>query len=480
MSLRESSYGLVFVLLACNPGQADLPSESPGSVVGNTPFPCDVGRALQSKCWGCHGIPTNYGAPMSLTSTEAVHEATRDGSEALYQRMKERIHSASAPMPPMPFPRLTPAETAVLDTWIDAGAPPGNGCMPPPPQPGAGGAPAANGGAPPTSGAGGAYYGNGGMPSYGGDGSGGSPFTGPPPLPDAGCPQWSQEDVPREATPDECDYMTFHARRDPGGAKYGVPAGEQYYCFGFHVPLEQGAQGLAFYPEIDNTQVIHHWLLYKAKTPQIDGAINVCLGFHPDGELLAGWAPGAGPMFLPEHVGLELGGGDFILEVHYNNTGAATEDASGVRVCKAKEHRPNTASVSWLGTEAIIIPPAAKAFQVPSNCRPSVTTPIHILKSWPHMHKLGRHMTTLIHRANGEVEPLVDVNFDFNYQWGYDTPTILNQGDWIQTTCFFDNDTGGFVTFGESTGNEMCYDFTIAYPAHALVTGGLMSTACNN
>jgi hypothetical protein len=187
------------------------------------------------------------------------------------------------------------------------------------------------------------------------------------------------------------------------------------------------------------------------------------------------------PSFFPPHVGLDLGGGNYILEVHYNNTGAPTTDSSGVTVCKAKTNRPDTATVSWLGTEAIIIPPATKNFEVPSNCRPNITDqPIHIMKVWPHMHKLGRHMRADIHRADGTTEALFNVAFDFNSQWGYDTPAVLHTGDYVTTTCTYDNDTPNVVTFGESTTSEMCYNFTYSYPARALVTFGLMSTACNN
>jgi hypothetical protein len=209
--------------------------------------------------------------------------------------------------------------------------------------------------------------------------------------------------------------------------------------------------------------------------------VSACLGFHPDGELLAGWAPGAMPSFLPAHVGLDLGGGNYILEVHYSNPGPPTQDGSGATVCKAKTNRPETATVSWLGTEAIILPPAQKNLPVVSNCRPNVTDkPIHIIKVWPHMHKLGRHMKADIHRADGAVDPLFNVDFSFDSQWGYDTPAILKAGDYITTTCVYDNDTPNTVTFGESTESEMCYNFTYAYPARALVTFGLMSTACNN
>jgi cytochrome c551/c552 len=494
MSLRTVLCGLVFAVVACSP-TSGLPGGSNPSLTGegnggqgatgSTPFPCAVGAVLQTKCWSCHGAERNYGAPMTLLTDEDVHAMTHDGTQQIYQRMSARIHDAASPMPMKGFPALTPAETSTLDTWIAQGAPGGNGCAPPPSAGGSAGTPilSSGGNGSGGTGSGGVSYGGAGStPSYAGEGTmGGAGPVAPTAFPDGGTTKPDPSDVPVEPDASECEMVPFHARQDATDAKYNVPSGEQYYCFGFHKDWPAGTQGLAFYPNIDNHQVIHHWLLYKAITPQVNGAVNACLGFHPDGELLAGWAPGAMPSFLPSHVGLDLGGGDYILEVHYNNTGLPTQDGSGVTVCKAKTPRPDTATVSWLGTEAIILPPAQKGLDVTSNCRPNITDkPIHIIKVWPHMHRLGRHMRADIHRANGTVDPLFNVDFSFDSQWGYDTPAILNTGDYVTTTCTYDNDTPNTVTFGESTASEMCYNFTYSYPARALVTFGLMSTACDN
>ena len=430
--------------------------------IGSTPLPCDVQTVLATKCWGCHGAQTNYAAPMSLTKDEDVHKMTRDGAEQIYQRMSKRIHDTSASMPPKGFAALTKSELTTLDAWIAQSAPGGSGMC-----------------APPSTGIGGTSGDAG--PSTSTAGSGPTAVT-PTQFPDGGSTKPAPEDVPVEPDASECDMVSFHARSDANDTKFAVPPGEQYYCFGFHKDWGAGTQGLAFYPNIDNKQVIHHWLLYKMVSPQINGTNNICIGLHRDGEQLAGWAPGAGPAFMPKHVGLDLGTGDYLLEVHYTNTGAPTQDGSGVTVCKAKTPRPDTATLSWLGTEIIALPPMANTLNVVSGCRPNVTAdkPIHIIRSWPHMHKLGRHMKADIHRADGKIDPLFNVDFDFNSQWGYDTPAILNPGDWIETTCTYDNQTPNLVTFGESTSTEMCYNFTYAYPANSLVTFGLHSTACDN
>lgn len=474
MTKRSGVCGLFLVLVSC--GQSADPQPTSTAQQGSTLLPCEIGATLQAKCWECHGPVLNYGAPMHLIWWEDAQGSTKDGKEKIFQRMRGRIHSSAAPMPPRGFAPLTASEMALLDSWVDQGAPAGNGCSG---VPGGGG----NTGA-------GSTPGNGGIASYAGTtgaggtvGTGGT-YTGPPPTPDAGIPVFPPGDEPVEPQASECEYLHIHARDNASAAKFTVPSAENYYMFPFHVDVEPGAQALAFYPEIDNTQVIHHWLLYKTITAQNNNnPPYTALGTHPDAALMAGWAPGAGAWFLPSHVGMELQANtqgtsaDFILEVHYNNSGPPTQDGSGVKVCKAVTHRPDIASLSWLGTEFFSIPAGAQNWDTMTPCHPRDTTnPIHILTTWPHMHKLGRHMTAIIHRNDGSLEDLVNVDFDFNYQWQYSTPKILSPGEWIENHCYHTNDTGSSVGFGEFTSQEMCFDFVAAYPAGSLVNGFSVAT----
>jgi hypothetical protein len=507
MSWRSACWGLALVTLgACNQKSADSePTDGP-LMTGpqSTPFPCEVGAAIQRNCWDCHGPVLNHAAPMPLTSYESVHQPTRDGSgEQIFQRIAKRIHDIRDPMPPSAICapggpcKPTAQEMATLDAWIAAGAPAGTGCgQPPPPPPGAGGnwMPPGVGGAgnvPNYGGQGGiTYYPMGGSSGIGG--SGNTTSTGgaynPPPLPDGGTLPPILDDVPVPPDPAECDNLDFHGRQDASGAPFQVPSGEHYFCFSFHYPLQPGAQGLGFYKDIDNSNVIHHWLLYKMTSAQNNGAWTECLGTHPDGELIAGWALGGGDWFLPKHVGMELGGGDFILEIHYNNTGAPTTDKSGVHVCNAKTPRPESASLSWLGADiwpigsGLLIPPGAtpQNYAAKSTCAPANTQDIHILRSWPHMHLSGAQMRSTINRKDGTKQTLIDRPFSFNDQRQYDTPALLHPGDTITTECMYDNKTGAQIPFGESTTQEMCYNFIVAYPARALIMPGhpLHSTAC--
>jgi len=187
---------------------------------------------------------------------------------------------------------------------------------------------------------------------------------------------------------------------------------------------------------------------------------------------------------MPDDVGMELPSGNtfLVLEIHYNNVQGLPNmaDRSGVEICATSNLRPNTATVSWLGTEAISVN-ANSTGTATGVCDPTYAGDITLLRYWPHMHKLGRAMKADITRASGAVENFFDVpNYSFDYQISYEAnpPVILHNGDKITTTCTFQNTTSIGVGFGPRTEDEMCYNFVIAWPANALSSFGLMQRSC--
>jgi hypothetical protein len=279
-----------------------------------------------------------------------------------------------------------------------------------------------------------------------------------------------------------------------------VPTNETYTSFIFKAPWTKPVQGLRFRHLADNASVLHHWLLFSETANVADGAVSPCDLDGPTGilcgaadtrALITGWAPGRGDFALPADVGLELPAPGKLLAVelhYYNSSNAPAMDHSGVEVCTTSKFRTNTASVSWLGTENISIPPkssgTAAGVCAPARKGMNATDPIHVLFSWPHMHKLGNHLKSVVNRAGGTTEPMYDGAFSFEFQRLYDTPVLLNPGDTVTTTCTFDNTTDREINFGASTQMEMCFNFTYAWPAHALdkPTGtiGESTNACFN
>jgi hypothetical protein len=78
-------------------------------------------------------------------------------------------------------------------------------------------------------------------------------------------------------------------------------------------------------------------------------------------------------------------------------------------------------------------------------------------------------------RGGQVIKTLRDEPFNFEEQvsTSLPEPLELKTGDVVRTICSFNNDTGKTVTFGENTGNEMCFNFSTYYPKGALsCTGG--------
>jgi hypothetical protein len=97
------------------------------------------------------------------------------------------------------------------------------------------------------------------------------------------------------------------------------------------------------------------------------------------------------------------------------------------------------------------------------------------------MHKHGTHLKSVVNRAAGGSEVMYDGAFSFEFQTVYDTPLQLNPGDTVTTTCTYENTSDHQVLFGQSTEMEMCFNFTYAWPAHALDhPGGAIGSSPNS
>ena len=407
---------------------------SGGAGGGSNGLPCNVKNVIDARCAGaCHAAPPAFGAPMPLVTWQDFHRpAPKNGAIRVYQSVADRIHRAGAGRMPETG-SLDSQELRTLDDWIAAGAPAGDNCGVTPPR--------SDGG----------IVRDAALPDA-------------PTDEDTTCVEFRAhgQQASNDKTPFDTSQILF-------------PAGEFYVCFNFTSPWKEAVQGLQFATIIDNAETLHHWLFYQTPLPVTDGSFSPCTGQHPLQALITGWAPGNQDLQLPPDVGLELAPptGNYVLELHYNNpAGKVFKDASGVRVCASKKFRPKTASITWTGSEKIDIPPRAPG-TASGKCNPGrlnmgPSEPITIFAAWPHMHKLGTRMSTIINRAGGGTEVLLDKPFNFASQVSYPTPAVLQPGDTLLTTCYYDNPGTGSVGFGPSTTQEMCYDFLYAYPAHGL------------
>jgi hypothetical protein len=76
-------------------------------------------------------------------------------------------------------------------------------------------------------------------------------------------------------------------------------------------------------------------------------------------------------------------------------------------------------------------------------------------------------MKVVIARANGQQDVIHDEDFSFENQRYYVLDQWLQPGDRMTTTCSYSSS----ASFGPSTNQEMCYFFSLAWPAGALANG---------
>lgn len=295
--------------------------------------------------------------------------------------------------------------------------------------------------------------------------------------------------------PADCeDHHIFRAHNANGlqdtSKKVIAPRAQYYASYYFRAPwTTQEVQGLKFRSIIDNTRIVHHWILYgvDSSTEQdgsVQGGAGEGIGTMQGEFYIAGWAPGAPDIALPDGVGLHMPTGaaaTFRLEVHYFNTApdsVAEEDASGVEFCVTSHKRPQEAAIHWLGTTNITVPSGMS--ELHSTCKPRITNgPVHLLSLSAHMHKTGVHARAILNRASGGAPVmLIDDAFTFSEQRGFHQPrdgsapdVQINAGDTIDVTCSFDNKTGAPKRFGSNTEDEMCFFYAMAWPRGQLSNG---------
>lgn len=270
---------------------------------------------------------------------------------------------------------------------------------------------------------------------------------------------------------------------DGADGPFVLPEGSNntYECFAFRSPFTAGSQqGIAWAPIIDDARVLHHIILYRTATEQTPGPRSCQMPLDATG--IAGWAPGGENVVLPEDVGLELALGEdewLILQVHYWNAAGYenVHDRSGMALCTTDTPRDKLAGTLTFGSTLVNIPPRSEGFEVSGHCPSTITAylpePLHILASGPHMHNLGVRFKTEIFRAADPLraETIIEVDpysFDDQRLYWHDTPVVLGPFDTIKTTCAFDNPSDDYVSYGERTEDEMCFDFSIVYPIDAI------------
>lgn len=250
-----------------------------------------------------------------------------------------------------------------------------------------------------------------------------------------------------------------------------------YQCFAFPAPFADGEQATGWAPVIDDDRVLHHLALLRVPRTYAPGESFECFDMPAGSQVLAAWAPGAPAFELPSDAGMSLPGRgeSLVLQIHYWNVPGYDDafDRSGLALCTTTTPRPSTASYINAGTTDISIPPRSVGHEEAGGCSPSATArlsrSVTAIAAFPHMHRLGRRITTAV-LPDGELAAAARIvqvdpwSFDNQGLVPLDASMRIDPGDAVVTTCVYDNPTADTVRFGERTEDEMCGTAILVYP----------------
>lgn len=211
--------------------------------------------------------------------------------------------------------------------------------------------------------------------------------------------------------------------------------------------------------------VVHHTLVFVT-VPEDAGDNSRAPITEPDG--VSYWAiyvPGNGMQYYPPgYARLLPAGARLTFQMHYTTNGTAVKDRTRIGLKFAEqepEHEVRTASII---NHRFKIPPGADNHQLEAEV--TIPTDIQVLGYLPHHHLRGKASLYELITRDGKTKTLLDVpRYDFNWQlfYQYAKPIIVNKGDKIRFTAWYDNspenpanpDPTRTVTWGEQTYDEM-------------------------
>jgi Copper type II ascorbate-dependent monooxygenase, N-terminal domain/Copper type II ascorbate-dependent monooxygenase, C-terminal domain len=295
----------------------------------------------------------------------------------------------------------------------------------------------------------------------------GDPADMPDPLPDRG--QWVLGD------PDLVLPMT---------QEFNVPRGKDVYrCFVLPGTFDTTQYASAFDVVPGDRKLVHHVLLFadtKGEAAKLDGQDGQpgydCFG-SPGislsiNSVLAGWAPGQRPHFLPDGIGVELPkNSQIVMQVHYYPIGRSGVDLTRVGVYFSKVD---------IQQRLFNIPVLNTSFKIEANAdsqQVNATFPVlpfldgKVISVYPHMHLLGTKINVEVTDSTQNTRPMIYIdNWDFNWQgpYTYVDPLVVKSGSTIKLTCTYNNSDSNPknpnnpivpVGWGERTTDEMCLAF---------------------
>ena len=187
-----------------------------------------------------------------------------------------------------------------------------------------------------------------------------------------------------------------------------------------------------------------------------------------DSDILLVYAPGSSPDQWPAGMAKFVpAGSDLVFQMHYTTHGHATGDQTSIGIVFAKKPPAQRVITLQLTNDHFVIPPGVDDYRV--EARGTLPNDATLLSFFPHMHLRGKQFDYNIIGADGSIETLLRVNYDFYWQLSYRLaePRMLKAGTMLQAVALYDNsrknphnpDPDASVRWGDQTYDEMMVGF---------------------
>ena len=269
---------------------------------------------------------------------------------------------------------------------------------------------------------------------------------------------------------------------------YTSPATNVDYYRTFVIPSGLAQDGWIDGIEVipGNADIVHHVVISYDPTgagAALD-ANDPGEGFQSSGgslvsgaKFLAAWAPGGGPLWVPFGFAQRLeAGGDLLVEFHYPAGTLGQTDQTTINLHYSDDptprevwynpilnHGPDILDQNFLFVMANQTATFTETYNVPAE--------ITLIGTFPHMHLIGRSISSWAELPGGGTEPLISIpSWDFNWQLSYNYPQLIHlpQNSTLRAEAFYDNTSANpfnpnsppqLVMAGEETGDEMMIVF---------------------
>lgn len=268
---------------------------------------------------------------------------------------------------------------------------------------------------------------------------------------------------------------SFHF--ETGG--FEVAAGTEFYqCFIVKAPTggtatkDVGAVRFAYTP---GSAALHHIVIFSGGDDEVEGT-RPCELFESGWEVRYAGGTATDPLEPPEGVAVPVRPMEtWVIQLHYLNSGdAPIIDDTAVDIDFTKPGDAFIpAALVIAGSDDISLPPNSPS-EVVGLCGPNDGFPeVSVYSFWPHMHQKGVHFKIEMSDDGGPMTTLYDQDYDFGDQstWQPATPIVVSGADVIRTTCSYNNTSNEIIGFGESSNQEMCFNFIFYYPRPAIAPG---------